>query len=57
MQHVANSTHELRGWLDIIVAKDDCTIADLKVAPLVLSDHGLVKLTIPFFHEIPICVH
>lgn len=56
MQHVASSTHEHGGWLDIIVAKDDCTIADLKVAPLVLLDHGLVKLTIPFVHEIPICV-
>src|SRR6218665_3900261 len=39
-QHVAEPTHKLGGWLDVIVTRDDCQVTDVTVHPPILSDHG-----------------
>lgn len=46
--------HEHEGWLTIIATRDNGMIVAVKVAPLALSGHGFVALTIPFVREIPI---
>src|SRR6218665_3961528 len=50
-QHVAEPTHKLGGWLDVIVTRDDCQVTDVTVHPPILSDHGLVMACIPFIYE------
>src|SRR6218665_4007367 len=46
-QHVAEPTHRLGGWLDVIITRDDCALTDLQIFPPTISDHGLVMATIP----------
>src|SRR6218665_1860223 len=46
-QHVAEPTHKLGGWLDVIVTRNDCQVTDVTVHPPILSDHGLVMASIP----------
>jgi len=50
-QHVAEPTHKLGGWLDVIVTRNDCQVTDVTVHPPILSDHGLVMASIPFIYE------
>src|SRR6218665_2395115 len=50
-QHVAEPTHKLGGWLDVIITRDDCQVTDVTVHPPILSDHGLVMASIPFIYE------
>ena len=50
-QHVAEPTHHLGGWLDVIVTRDDCQVMDIDIHPPTISDHGLVIACIPFIIE------
>ena len=50
-QHVAEPTHRLGGWLDVILTRDDSALTNLTIHPPSLSDHGLVIATIPFLYE------
>src|SRR6218665_932902 len=53
IQHVAEPTHKMGGWLDVVITRDDCTVSDLRVEPPFLSDHGLLLFNTPHLHAQP----
>ena len=53
-QCVAEPTHTGGYVLDLVIVRSDCVIDRVQVDPPCISDHGLVKYRVPFFHKQPV---